>query len=225
MDFLFGSFLTWLPWIFWWLVFVIIGFLYFFRNNKEFILNKLPNFLNFNFLVKSSIIFRIFYAALLTFGQYYIWAHDSFGRILLNSPIKESLPISFIYQLPKIFNQPIGYFFVYSWGRFWLNVIVSIGLAFLFLWFLKFLKKTKERFFEEGEIELGFLGMLIVGWPNQLLYIVFVFALVVVFSIFRQLFLKKQLTTLGWPIVSSVLIILLFGSWLIEFFCLSLFFV
>jgi len=225
MNFLFGSFLIWLPKIFWWLVFIIAGFLYFFRNRRDFFSNKLPNFLNFQFLVKSAIIFRIFYAAFLTVGQYYIWSTDNFGKLLLSSPLHNDVPLSLIQKFPWLFSHPLGYFLFYSWGRFWLNVVVSIGVALLFLLFLIFLKKYKERFFEAGESELGFLGMLIVGWPNQLLYVILVFLSVIVLSIFRNFFLRKQFTTLGWPFIFSVFIILLFGYWFSDFFHLAAFFV
>ncbi|MDI6820731.1 MAG: hypothetical protein QMD65_00945 [Patescibacteria group bacterium] len=221
MDFLFGSFLTWLPRIFWWLVFVFAAILYIFRNKQK-LFFKLPTFLNYRFLIKSSIIFRIFYAILLTAGQYYIWSADAFGKLFLNSPLNSAVPLSLVQKLPWLFNHPLGYFIFYSWGRFWLNVFVSIGVALLFFWFLKFLKKHKERFFEEGEIELGFLCMLILNWPVNLIYVLFVFVFVVISSIFRSIVLKRNLTTLGLPFIFSSLILLIWGNALLMFLNLGI---
>lgn len=199
--------LKWLPPIFFGIVFAIAVFLYLFRHRS--------NVISYKLLVISSITFRVFYAALLTISQYYTWSKQGFGRLLLSSPLDNSLP-AFLNKFPFIAESRWGYFLFYSFGRFWLNVFIAIGVAFVFYLFLKFLKKYRERFFIEGETELGFLTALIVGWPNFVIFIPCVFVFVVLMSVFRGLFLKESYTTLGWPFILAALIVLLWGGKLIQ---------
>lgn len=184
--------LTWLPAVFFGTVFLLAVFLYVKRQNKKFVVGCKS-------LVVSSIIFRFFYAFLLTVGQYYIWSRNNFTKPLVNS----------------------SYFLFYSYGRFWLNSLISIGAAFLFYLFLNALKKYKERFFEEGEIKLGFLAALIAGWPNFIVFVPLVFIFVALISVFKGLFLKEVYTTLGWPFILAILAILVFGGKLAVIFKLG----
>ena len=139
--------------------------------------------------------FRIFYAAFLTVIQYYAWSKGTLTKFLLNSP---------------------RYFLFYAFGRFWLNALIAIAAAFAFYLFLKFLKKYRERFFEESETELGFLAALLVGWPNFVIFVALVFVSVVLLAVFRRLALRKMYTTLGWPFLLAALLTLIWGSWLIQ---------
>ncbi len=180
--------LTWLPIVFFGVVFVLALLKYIFRSQPF-------SVISYKSLVVSSISFRVFYAILLTVSQYYIWSKQEFTKFLVDSP---------------------GYFIFYSYGRFWLNVFIAVGVAFAFYLFLKFLKKYQERFFEEGETELGFLTALIVGWPNFVIFIPLVFISVVLISLFRRLVLKEVYTTLGWPFLIAVLITLILGDRLIQ---------
>lgn len=155
---------------------------------------------NYKLLVIILAAARILYAAFLTAAQYYAWLHGALTKLLLDSP---------------------RYFWFYAYGRFWLNAFIAIGVAFAFYLFLKFLKKYQERFFEEGETELGFLAALIVGWPNFVILVPLVFVSVVLISIFRGIFLKEAYTTLGWPFLLATLLTLIWGSWLIPIFRLG----
>lgn len=196
--------LNWLPIFFFGAVFLLALF-------KKFNFPKLWK-LSFHILIGVSIIFRVFYAAFLTFFQYYVWSQNKFTQMLLNAPLDETLPsASFPFSSTRL-----GYFLFYSYGRFWLNVLVSIGAAFIFYLFLKFLQKHRERFFEEGETELGFLTALIVGWPNFIIFLPLVFVSVVLISVFRRIFLKEEYTTLGWPFFLATLVVLIFGNKLIQ---------
>lgn len=156
--------------------------------------------ISYKLLVISSVAFHLFYAAFLTLGQYYVWSQSEFTKLLLDSP---------------------GYFFFYSWGRFWINALLAIVLPFIFYLFLRLLKKYQERFFEQGETELGLLSALIVGWPNFVIFVPLVFVLVIIVSIFRRLFLKEFYTTLGIPFLIAALVLLLLGDVLITLFHLG----
>lgn len=171
-------------------------------------------------LALATIAFRVFYVAFITFGQYYIWANNKFTQILVNSPVGKDVPLRG--DIPSFFfNNQLGYFLFYSWGRFWLNLVIILAVSFLFYLFLKFLKRYKERFFRPYEVELGLLTALIVGWPNFVIFIPLVFLFVVVVSLFRLIFLKEPYTTLGVPFILSAVVTLIWGSELIQIFNLT----
>lgn len=126
--------------------------------------------------------FRIFYAAILSLSQYYIWTLDSFTKFFLD------------------------YIVSYSWSRFWTDVLFSFALAILFWFFLKALQKKEERFFEAGETELGLVLALALGWPDFVIFVPLAFLAVVLFSLFRQLFMKEAYTTIRWPFVAAAVV-------------------
>lgn len=160
---------------------------------------------------------RAFYALLLTLMQYYTWSKDKFTQILLSSPIDKAVPLpSIIDKFPWLRDYDLGYFLFYSWGRFWINVFIVAIASMVFWWFLKLLKKYNDRFFENGEVELGFLTALIVGWPNFVIFIPAVFVSVVLVSIFRKIFKGELYTTLGAPFIFAALIVLVFGERIIQ---------
>ncbi|KKU74311.1 MAG: hypothetical protein UY00_C0068G0006 [Candidatus Wolfebacteria bacterium GW2011_GWA1_47_6] len=96
-------------------------------------------------------------------------------------------------------HQSIGVLLQYVWTHFWLNAVIAIGAALLFYIVLRLLRSHNERYFEEGEVELGFLMALVVGWPYFVFFVPSVFLLVIFLSIIRGVFLHKPYTTLGVP--------------------------
>ena len=114
-----------------------------------------------------------------------------------------------------VFSSKLGYFLFYSFGRFWLGLLISLLAAAAFYIFLRSLKKYQERFFEDGETELGFLAALIAGWPAFIVFLLLVFPGVVLVAIYRRLFTGEMYTTLGWPLVLAALASLLWGKSLI----------
>jgi len=214
------AFLIWLPKIFFFGVFAAAVFLYFSRRKK--VISHWSSIVNYQLLIISCVVFRFFYAFLLTASQYYVWSQNKLTQLLLSSPLAQEIPISGIFnkicQLSIVNCQKLGYFLFYSYGRFWLNVLISIGAAFIFYLLLKSLEKYRGRFFEEGETKLGFLAALIVGWPNFAVFLPLVFISVILISIYRRIFLKETYTTLGWPFILAILITLVWGNKLIYLF-------
>lgn len=149
-------------------------------------------------LIWGVVVFRIAYAATRTIYQYYDWKGGALTKLFLPP------------------YQPEDYLLFYSWGRFWLNVAVVFAAALIFYLFLKILQKYKERFFIEGETELGALCVLAAGWPNFVFFLPLVFLAVVSISIFRMLVLKKMYTTLGYPLFLAAILALAFGDRLIR---------
>ncbi|MBI3638377.1 hypothetical protein HY227_01375 [Candidatus Wolfebacteria bacterium] len=215
MIFFLNYIIAWLPRIFWVFVFILTLILYARKLNDEADGRRKKYY---KFLIAVSIAFHIFYAFVLTIGQYYMWSQNKLTQLLLNSPINNSLPAA---NFP-FSDTRLGYFLFYSYGRFWLKIIISIGVAFAFYAFLKFLKKYKERFFRDGEVELGFLTALIAGWPNFVMFLPLVFLSVVLIAIFRRVILKEEYTTLGWPFLLASLLTLIWGYKLIEIFKLGM---
>lgn len=163
------------------------------RNRKSFATNEIVSR-----LIVGVIIFRVFYAGVLTWLQYYVWSHNEFSKLLLPP------------------HQPIKYFLWYSWTHFWFNVFLSVGVAFLFWLLLRLLKKYQESFFEQEELEIGFLCSLIVGWPNFIIFVAMAFILAILISSFQAIFLKKFHTALSPFFLLAALAVLFFGSKLVD---------
>lgn len=165
--------------------------------------------------------FRVLYAFGSMVAQYFLWAQSPITRVFLDQGIPTWSPIAKgLAWLPFLFGK-FGYFLFYSYGRFWLNVFIVFACTVAFYLFLKLLAKWKARFFEVGEIELGALAVLILGWPNFILFLAFAFLSVIFVSLFRLVFFKTPYTTLGAPFLLATLLIFLFGNALLVFTGLS----
>jgi hypothetical protein len=145
----------------------------------------------------------LLFAVVLSVGQYLAWTNDPTG-------------INF---LPPI--QPITYFLGYIWLRFLTPIFISFLVAGVWYLFLNFLRRYQDRFFENGEPELGFALALFIGWPKFLVFIPIAFLCVVLVSVFRMVFLREAYTTLGWPLVLSALLNLFYGNSLLVLFGLA----
>lgn len=220
INFLIGPFAVWIPYIAFWVALILAIIVYVLRNRPE-IARKITTY---KFLIIFVIAFKVLYACFLAVGQYYVWASNGATQAFLNSPLSESVPESFVTKLfPGLFQSNLGYFYFYAYGRFFLNVFLAVGIAFAFWAFLRTLKKYNERFFEEGETELGLLAALIVGWPNFLVFIPIVFVSIVVVSIVRGIFFKEAYTTMGAPFLLATFLCLVAGDWLITILNLGVF--
>lgn len=133
-------------------------------------------------------------AVLLSVGQYLVWASDPSGSAFL----------------PPV--QPLTYFLGYVWLRFMIPVFISFLIAGVWYLFLNFLRRYQDRFFENGEPELGFVLALLVGWPKFLVFIPIALVCVVLVSVFRMVVLREAYTTLGWPLALSAVLNLIYGN-------------
>jgi hypothetical protein len=145
----------------------------------------------------------LFFAVVLSVGQYLAWANDSTG-------------LNF---LPPV--QPITYFLGYVWFRFLTPIFISFLVAGAWYLILNLLRRYQDRFFENGEPELGFALALFIGWPKFLVFIPIALVCVVLVSVFRMVVLREAYTTLGWPLVLSALLNLFYGNILISIFGLA----
>lgn len=154
---------------------------------------------------------RLVYASVASAGQFYLWAGNDFTRALLTLPSDGKIP-TLLHAIPFLTESSLGYFLVYSWGRFWLNPLLAILLAAAFYFFLLALMRRNERFFEDGETELGLFAALLAGWPGFLIFLPLAFASVAALSLVRRFYFKEPYTTLGAPLLLAAGITLLWGD-------------
>lgn len=137
-------------------------------------------------------------ASFQTYAQYSVW-HDD--------PVSKNF-------LPP--TTPITYFLQYSFTHFWFGRLISIALSLLFYLFLRVLAKRRPWLFVEGETELGLVCALIASWPGFVVFLPLIFITAVPWTIFRQLALKQERTTLGPAFLLAAGVVLLAGGWLIA---------
>src|SRR3989344_117395 len=188
------EFIIWLPRIFWSVACLSSAILYFRRDKIS-----LPKLMRW--MILAALIFYAGYALLLTFAQYDLWSRNQFTHVFIESPLPSAAPFPEYLKNLAIFKSNLGYFVFYSFSRFWLRAVLSIFSAFVFYGFLRSLRKYRDRLFEESETELGLLSALIAGWPGIIVFLLLVFPGVVLASLFRRIFFKKELTTLGWSFI------------------------
>lgn len=130
-------------------------------------------------LAISIIVFRIGYAILLSALQYAAWQSNSFSQ----------------YLLPP--HQPMSYFLFYSGMHFWLYPTLSFFAAALVLLFFGVLRGVKAAWFLQGEIALGILLALILGWPLSLFLVPMSFVALAAISAVCIFMKREQPFSLG----------------------------
>lgn len=197
---------TWLPTIFFWGAFISASAAYIWRS-------KLSLARWSKILIAVTAFYYLAYAAVATALQYYSWKGNALAAKLLASPISSNAQdATFWGKFPAIANSKLGYFVFYSWSHFWFDALLAILGGVVFWIILRSLKKYKERFFEDGEVELGTLTAMMAGWPQFVAFVPFVFIAVVVISIIRMAFFKEAYTTLGIPMLLAVLATYIFST-------------
>jgi hypothetical protein len=165
------------------------------------------------YVIIALIAFRIVYAVVATVTQYDVWLLNPLTKQLVVLPIHQDILISFFGKLIYSFlNKPGGYFLYYSFSHFWLNMILTLIAAGCWYGLLIALKRHKDRFFEDNEPLYGLLLALIAGWPGIVLFIPCTFLFLAILSLVRIIFFKKQLTTIGIPMVIAATIAVALGN-------------
>lgn len=161
------------------------------------------------FLILAGIVvaFRLAFAGTKTGLQYFAWLQSEVTK----------------FMLPPY--QSIGVLLQYSWTHFWLNALISIGAALLFFVVLRSLYSYNTRFFDTGEIELGLLVALVVGWPHFIVFVPAVFLSVIIVSIVRGIAFREPYTTLGLPFFLGAVVAFGITSHVITAFDLTAWFI
>ncbi|GMQ94995.1 MAG: hypothetical protein BMS9Abin13_105 [Patescibacteria group bacterium] len=193
MNFFLNVVLPWLPVVFFAGIFLYVAVRYLWYPRR---IRYVP-------LIAGVVSFRIFYAIFLSGTQYYVWLQNEFTKLLLPP------------------YQPISYFLFYSWGRFWLNAMIILGVSLVFWLFLRSLAVWKKDSFRKSEAGLGLLMALIVGWPHVVIFVPLSFVLAAIISLARLIFFGKSSVTLGTSFLLAALILFVWGDGLIELFNLG----
>ncbi len=215
-NFLFGSFLTWSP--------LVVGTILLFIGAYRYVLEREERSIggffarcSYRLLAWISIGFHLVYAVVSTVGQYVIWKASVFTSSFLESPVGDLVASPIAKWFPSLFKGSLGYFFFYSWGHFWVIALLSVLSAILFRLYLRMLEKRNGRFFHSGEVALGFLCVLVLGWPRVILFIPVFFLCVLLFSLFRTLVVKTPYTTFGYPFLIGTVLTIPLWKWLHDF--------
>ncbi len=128
---------------------------------------------------------NILYGIFLTWGQYYVWSMVSdVTRSLLMLPLPEQVPFSPVFEWTRpLFEGNHGYFMFYVFGRFWLNILVSLAVSAVLYFIFKFWKLYRGGFQEKGPLFILIL-MLISGFPGVLVTIALGLTFSIIFFIF-----------------------------------------
>ena len=110
------------------------------------------------------------------------------------------------YLLPPY--QPY-YFYKYAFFHFGFSFVLALLFA-SFLLFPLFFLFYKLSFSTKQEITLAFLGGIISGWPNIILYLALTFVLALILSAIN----RKNKVSISIPLILSVIIILILGAYL-----------
>ncbi len=134
-----------------------------------------------------------------TIATYYAWKAEPVSRYLL-PPHQD------------------WYFFNYAFFHFWradiINFLTGLGWAvFLFVIY----KYSSGRILDKGEVYLGFLTAMIVGWPKIFAYLAIAFGILAVRGIANFMILKnKGNLAIASSIAFSALIVAGFGNFIMK---------
>ncbi|MBI2984816.1 MAG: hypothetical protein HYY50_04295 [Candidatus Kerfeldbacteria bacterium] len=81
---------------------------------------------------------------------------------------------------------------------------------------MRLIHRYRRRLFHPGELELGLLTAVAVGWPKVVVFIPLGLLLVVMFSVFRLVVMKQPYTSLAEPLLLSALITMFLGDPLVT---------
>lgn len=159
-------------------------------------------------LLSIAALYRVVLLALFIGGQYLVWQSSQFTQMFLNSPVDRAALESILGRFFPFFNHKLGYFLLYSWGRFVMNFLLVFIMVGLWYGILVLLRRYQPRFFVDGEVALGILAILIVGWPGAVIMIPATLLSMVMVAVVRLTILKKHYTTMGWPLLVAAAITL-----------------
>lgn len=194
-KFFFSWFLTWLPIIFSGGVILVILLNYFLADKKYLVtLKKITTKKLIYILIGGTLFFNLLLSGL----QYLVWKQGAFS----------------VFFLPPY--QSITYFLRYSFFHFFIANILVLFFALAFYLILILVKKYRSSLVNQEELSLILLASLLVSWPNLVLFVPLFLLLAVIFLVLN----KKQLN-LSLAVIFSLVIIFIFGDYLINFLSLS----
>jgi hypothetical protein len=150
-------------------------------------------------------------ALLKSIMQYFVWEQDGLTHILNNLPLKK-LSISWFNDLPIFTGYGHGYFLYYAWNHFLIQPILSIVAAFVVYFICVFFRKRKSNLFLNYEAELVLLFLLLIGWPQVVIFLPLTVLVGVFVSIFNYYYKHQAACFLFLPLVISAVLMFVFSS-------------
>lgn len=134
---------------------------------------------------------HLFYGAFITWGQYYVWANgNTFTQSLISAPLPTEAPLPSILEWSRpSFEQPLGYFAYYVFGRVWLNIIILFVLSGFFYSIFKVWSIYRGGFLPNGP-EIILATLLLAGYPGILVLVPLSF--IASFTLFGILYFKNR---------------------------------
>jgi hypothetical protein len=168
-------------------------------------------------------LFHASLAAFWTVKQFEVWNTHELTRILLSLPADSAIlphTEAFNVAAQMLFKgSPNGYFLYYSYGRFWVHALLSVGIPFALFGFLRLILALviKEKKIGIRELQLFLSGMLMAGWPGSIVFLVWYTLVLLVCSASSALFLRKFSVRFPavLPVIIGVALTLLSASWVI----------
>lgn len=199
-KFFFSWFLTYLPLVISGIMVLVVVLNSLLPNRKYLLfLKKIKTTSLIYLLVGLTLFFNTFLSVL----QYFVWRSSDFSRFFLPPFTK------------------ISYFLTYIFIHFWFASLLAGVVALVFYLLLKLIKKYRNEVISQEELSLILLSGLLVGWPKFIILVPLFFLLTLIFSIVNLLVFKKKTNSLLYPLIFSLIIVFLLGTYLIKYFSLS----
>ncbi len=191
-----------------WILFLIIVAIRYFqptwiKSNNKFLSKIFTGLKNISFLklILIALGLNIFYGLFVSWGQYYVWSTASeVTKFLLTSPLPVEITFpSYLEWTRPLFNNNLGYFLFYIWGRVWLNIFILFTFSGLMYFVFRTWKFYRGGFLEKGP-ELMLVLMLISGWMGVLVSLSLGFIFAILFFAFYYL---KTIFKKIYPVISE----------------------
>lgn len=163
-----------------------------------------PNFLGASSIVDMSfLLFAVCYLVL-------IFWHDYDYMLIPDAVVYPAIAVTFFYQLWKYVGSPLGIADIHSpLTSAFLAAVLAAAFFFLLIWV------SKGKWIGGGDVKLGFLAGLIVGWP-KILFVLFLTYLIGSVVSLTLIALKKKTWKSRIPfapfMVAAVLIVIFFSN-------------
>ena len=169
-------------------------------------------------LILIAIGLNIFYGLFVTWGQYYVWSNGSeMTKALLTFPLPPQVPISsYVEWVRPLFQNHLGYFLYYIWGRVWMDIFILFAFSGLLYSIFKAWKFYRGGFLEKGP-ELLLVLMLISGWMGVLVSLSIGFILAILWLGFS--FIKgKKIVAIEPVFIFATFLALIFTRIILSYF-------
>lgn len=212
-KFLFTTdFLVWLPKIWIWVTFAATVILYAVAYFRPGTLSDRALRRWFVGLIIGMVVLRVGYAALSTWGQYYVWEQSPFTRLLLKIGLDRNELGPILGPLYGLFDDSRGYFKYYVIGRFWINALLATALPFVLVGIVKLYLKLRGIAFENYDLKIMAITGLLVGWPKFVIFVPMMLVIGLVLGIGRKVIKGDSYFMLAEAMILAAAILLI-GTW------------